>query len=208
MDIDGLGEKQVALLQERGLVTTAADFYRLREEQLLELDGFGEVSVRNLLAAVEDSKRVHSRACCSRSASRRWARSRLATSRSGFRDIDSLLAASPEQTAEIPGIGEKMAASIAAQLADERMRGLIADLREQGLRFREDGAAPSQGPLAGKTLVLTGTHAGVVARRCHRADPRRRRARDGLGVEEDGLPRRRREPRLEAREGRAPGRAA
>ncbi len=75
----------------------------------------------------------------------------------GFRDIDSLLAASPEQIAEIPGVGEKMAASIVRQLADERMRSLIEDLRSQGLRFSEEGPPPSEGPLAGKTLVLTGS---------------------------------------------------
>jgi len=157
MDIDGLGEKQVALLQERGLVRTAADFYRLREDQLLELEGFGELSVKNLLAAIDASKQ------------RPFARVLFAlgieevgevTGRNlaqRFRDIDALLAASPEQIAETPGVGEKMADSIRAQLDDEGMRSLIAELRAIGLRFHEDGPAPSQGPLAGKTLVLTGT---------------------------------------------------
>jgi DNA ligase (NAD+) len=157
MDIEGLGEKQVALLQERKLVGTAADFYRLSEEQLLELEGFAEISARNLLAAIEVSKE------------RPFARVLFAlgieevgevTGRNlaqGFRDIDVLLAASSEQIAEIPGIGEKMAVSIRAQLEDERMRKLIADLRELGLRFHEEGPPPSQGPLAGQTLVLTGS---------------------------------------------------
>ena len=157
MDIEGLGEKQVALLQQRGLVSRAGDFYRLREEQLLELEGFGELSASNLLAAIEASKQ------------RPFARVLFAlgieevgevTGRNlaqRFRGIDALLAASPEQIAETPGIGEKMAASIRAQLDDERMRRLIADLRELGLRFEEDGPPPSEGPLAGKTLVLTGT---------------------------------------------------
>jgi DNA ligase (NAD+) len=157
MDIDGLGEKQVALLQERGLVRTAADFYRLRGERLLELEGFAEISVRNLLAAIEASKE------------RPFARVLFAlgieevgevTARNlaqAFRDIDALLDASPEQIAEVPGIGEKMAVSIRAQLDDERMRSLIGDLRELALRFHEEGPAPSQGPLAGTTLVLTGS---------------------------------------------------
>src|SRR4029077_19625456 len=56
MDIEGLGEKQVALLQERGLLVTAADIYRLRDEQLVELEGFGDLSARNLTASIEDSK--------------------------------------------------------------------------------------------------------------------------------------------------------
>jgi DNA ligase (NAD+) len=157
MDVEGLGEKQVALLQERGLVGTAADLYRLKEEQLVELEGFGELSARNLLGAIEASKE------------RPFARVLFAlgieevgevTGRNlaqGFRDIDALLRASPEEIAEIPGVGEKVAHSIRTQLHDERMRSLIADLREVGLRFHEEGPPPSQGPLAGRTLVLTGS---------------------------------------------------
>jgi DNA ligase (NAD+) len=74
-----------------------------------------------------------------------------------FRDIDALLDATPEQIEQVPGVGEKMAVSIRTQLADERMRRLIGELREIGLRFHEEGPAPSQGPLAGMTLVLTGS---------------------------------------------------
>ncbi len=157
MDIDGLGEKQAAILLREGLVTTAADFYRLTEEQLVALERFGEVSTRNLLESIQSSKQ------------RPFARVLFAlgieevgevTGRNlahGFRDIDALLRASAEQIAEIPGVGEKMAQSIRAQLDDERMRSLIADLREIGLCFHEEGPSPSQGPLAGKTLVLTGS---------------------------------------------------
>jgi DNA ligase (NAD+) len=157
MDIEGLGEKQVALLQERGLIKTAGDIYRLKPEQLVELDGFGELSARNLIAAIEASKQ------------RPFARVLFAlgieevgevTGRNlaqRFRDIDALLGASAEEIAHTPGVGEKMAASIRAQLDQERMRALIEDLRGVGLRLHEEGPAPSDGPLAGKTLVLTGT---------------------------------------------------
>ena len=157
MDIDGLGEKQVALLQDKGLVRTAGDFYRLTEQQLVELEGFGELSAHNLLAALEASKR------------RPFARVLFAlgieevgevTGRNlaqRFRDIDALLAATPEQIAQTPGVGEKMAQSIRAQLDAESMRSLIADLRAIGLCLHEAGPPPSEGPLADKTLVLTGT---------------------------------------------------
>jgi DNA ligase (NAD+) len=157
MDIEGLGEKQVALLQDHGLLKAAGDLYRLREEQLLELEGFGELSAKNLLAAIEASKR------------RPFARVLFAlgieevgevTGRNlaqRFRDVDSLLKATPQEIAQTPGVGEKMAGAISEQLEDQRMRALIEDLRELGLRFREEGRAPSEGPLAGKTFVLTGT---------------------------------------------------
>jgi DNA ligase (NAD+) len=157
MDIDGLGEKQVAMLQERELVGTAGDFYRLTGEQLIELEGFGELSVKNLLEAIEASKgRPFSRVLFALGIEEVGeVTSRNLAQR--FRDIDSLLSASPEEIAETPGVGEKMAASIADQLTDERMRALIEELREAGLRFAEEGPAPADGPLAGKTLVLTGT---------------------------------------------------
>ena len=157
MDIDGLGEKQVALLQARGLLKTAADLYRLTAEQLIDLEGFGEQSVNNLLEAIEASKQ------------RPFARVLFAlgieevgevTGRNlaqRFRDIEALLNASPEEISETPGVGEKMAAVITEQLHEQRMRALIDDLREAGLRFAEDGPAPSEGSLADRTLVLTGT---------------------------------------------------
>ena len=56
MDIDGLGEKQVATLQEKGLVTTAADFYRLTPEQLVELEGYGELSAQRTVENIQRSK--------------------------------------------------------------------------------------------------------------------------------------------------------
>jgi DNA ligase (NAD+) len=157
MDIEGLGEKQVAVLQERGLVKSAADFYRLEEEQLTAMEGFAEVSARNLLVAIDASKE------------RPFGRVLFAlgieevgevTGRNlaqRFREVDALLSASAAEIAQTPGIGEKMAAAIREQLDDERMRSLIADLRRIGLRFRVEGPPPSEGPLAGMTVVLTGS---------------------------------------------------
>jgi DNA ligase (NAD+) len=157
MDVDGLGEKQVALLQHEGLLRTAADFYGLTEEQLVALERIGEVSARNLLESITASKQ------------RPFARVLFAlgieevgeiTGRNlalSFRDIDALLEAPTERIEEVPGIGEKMAHSIREQLEDARMRSLIEDLRKVGLCFHEQGPPPSAGPLADKTVVLTGT---------------------------------------------------
>jgi DNA ligase (NAD+) len=157
MDIDGLGEKQVGVLLERGLVHGAADLYALRAEQLLELDGFAETSAKRLVASIEAS------------AQRPFARVLFAigieevgevTARNlaaQFRHIDRLLAASPGEIEQTPGVGPKMAAAIAAQLAAPAMRSLSARLRQAGLRFEEDGAPPGEGPLANLTFVLTGT---------------------------------------------------
>ncbi len=157
MDIDGLGEKQVATFQKLGFVRTAADFYRLEPEKLLELDGYGQVSVDNLLRSIEASKErpfgVVLFAIGIEGVGYVTGRDLAAR----FRSVDALLAAAPEQIAETRGIGPIMAGLIHEQLADEQERALIADLRSVGLRFEQEGPPPGEGPLAGKTFVLTGT---------------------------------------------------
>jgi DNA ligase (NAD+) len=157
MDIDGLGEKQVGVLLERGLAHGAADLYGLREEQLLELDGFAEVSARRLIAAIDASReRPFARVLFAigiEEVGEVTARNLAAQ----FRDIDRLLAASTEEIEQTQGVGPKMAASIAEQLHAPAMLELIGRLREAGLRFAEEGPPPGEGPLAGLVFVLTGT---------------------------------------------------
>jgi DNA ligase (NAD+) len=157
MDIDGLGEKLVTLFMDLGWVRTAADFYRLEPQRLAEQPGFGEVSANKLVGAIDASRQQP------------FGRVLFAigieeigyvTGRNiaqHFRTIDGLLAATPEQIEEVQGIGPKMALKIHQQLADPAMRSLIEDLRGVGLRFEEEGPPPGEGPLAGKTFVLTGT---------------------------------------------------
>jgi DNA ligase (NAD+) len=157
MDIDGLGEKQVAALQARGLLTTAPDIYALRAEQLVELERYAEVSAGNLIAAIDSSReRPFARVLFALGIEEVGAITGQNLARQ-FRDVDALLAASPEAIAETPGIGAKMAGIIAAQLADPAMVLQIERLRAAGLRLAEDGPVPGEGPLAGLTLVLTGT---------------------------------------------------
>ena len=157
MDIDGLGEKQVAALQARGLLTTAPDIYALRAEQLVELERYAEVSARNLIDAIDASReRPFARVLFALGIEEVGAVTGQNLARQ-FRSVDALLAATPEQIAETPGIGEKMAGIIAAQLAEPAMALQIERLRKAGLRFSEDGPPPGEGPLAGRTLVLTGT---------------------------------------------------
>jgi DNA ligase (NAD+) len=157
MDVDGLGEKQVSLLMDRGLVKTAGDFYRLTAEQIMEMEGFGEISAQKLLQALERSRRQpFSRVLFGLGIEGVG----FVTGRSlsaQFRTVDALLAATPEQIAGTPGVGPITAQLIHDQLQDEQMRALIEDLRGLGIQFEEEGPPPGEGPLAGKTFVLTGT---------------------------------------------------
>ena len=159
MDIDGLGEKQAMRFLQEGLIADVADIYELGEEQLAGLEGFGEVSARNLVAAIDDSR------------SRPFKRVLYALGLPGvgyvtaealadhFGSIDELHAADPERIEEVDGVGPIMAVQIAESLADERTWELVEKLRAKGLRLEQD---PSErraagGPLENKTLVLTGT---------------------------------------------------
>ncbi len=159
MDIDGLGEKQVQTLLDRGLVRDAADLYRLRPEQLVELDGFAEVSARRIVAAIEDSKqRPFGRVLFGVGIEEVGAvTGRNLAAR--FRSVDALLAATAEQLAETPGVGGKMATIIAGRLADPAFRDVIERLREAGvqLELEDAGDGASATLLEGVTAVLTGT---------------------------------------------------
>jgi DNA ligase (NAD+) len=156
MDVDGLGEKQVATLQHAGLVRTDADFFRLTKERLLELDGVGEVSADNLLRALEASRArpfaIVLYALGIEGVGYVTARNLAAQ----FRTIDALLAASPEQIAETSGIGPVMAALLHEQFQDPRMRELVDELRPF-VNFEQEGPPPGEGPLRDQTFVLTGT---------------------------------------------------
>ena len=157
MDMEGLGEKQVATLQQAGLVRVHGDFYRLTAEQLTELDGYGKVSAEKLVRTIGASKDrpfgVVLFAVGIEGVGYVTGRSLAAQ----LRTIDALLEATPERIAETPGVGPKLAELIAGQLADPKLRDVFADLRSLGVRLEQEGPPPGEGPLREMTFVLTGT---------------------------------------------------
>jgi DNA ligase (NAD+) len=157
MDIDGLGEKQADLFMRLGWVRTAGDFYRLTAEQIAEQPGFGAVSANKLIAAIEASKRQPFGLVLFGAGIEEVGYVTGRNLAQQFRTLDALLAAEPEAIEQTQGVGPKMAAVIHEQLADPRMRALLTDLRDEGLTLHEEGPPPGEGPLAGQTLVLTGT---------------------------------------------------
>ena len=159
MDIDGLGEKQALRFLQEGLISDVADIYDLTEERLVQLDRFGETSARNLVASIEASKQ------------RPFKRVLYALGLPGvgsvtaealadhFGSIDALHEADPEAIEEVEGVGPIMAVQIAESLADEPTWALVEKLREKGVRLEADASERRRedGPLKGKTVVLTGT---------------------------------------------------
>ncbi len=157
MDIDGLGEKQVSLFMDLGWVRTAGDFYRLTAEQIAEQSGFGAVSAEKLTKAIEASKRQPFGRVLYALGIEEVGEVTGRNLAQQFRTVEALTRATPEEIEQTPGVGPKMAKTIHEQLADRAMRTLIDDLTQLGLTLEETGPPPGEGPLAGKTLVLTGT---------------------------------------------------
>jgi DNA ligase (NAD+) len=158
MDIEGVGEQFVRRLWAEGLLRSMPDLYRLTAEQLAELEGYGEVSARNAVESIERSKEqpFHRVLFGLNIPDVGWVTA-LNLSRH-FGTVDALMAARQEEIEEVEGIGPERAEAIAEWFSDEQNRRLVAELRELGLRFEAgDEVKPAEGPLTGRTFVITGT---------------------------------------------------
>jgi len=159
MDIEGLGEKTVRRFFEEGLLTSFADIYDLpaHRERLIAMEGFKDVSVDNLIAAIERSKE------------RPWSRllyglgirhvgdvtaEAVAAVRPSLHD---LLSSDVESLAQAEGVGPVVAESIMEFLSSDANRELLDRLEKAGLTVASDApAAPAEGLLTGRTVVITG----------------------------------------------------
>jgi DNA ligase (NAD+) len=158
MDIEGVGEQFVRRLWDAGLLRSMSDLYRLTAEQLMELDGYGEISARNAVDAIERSKaQPFSRILFGLNISRVGWVIALNLARH-FGSVDRLIGATLEEIQEVEGIGPDRAEAIAEWFADEQNLALVRELRDLGLRFElGEEEKPKEGPLTGRTYVITGT---------------------------------------------------
>ncbi len=159
MDIDGLGEQWCRILIDNGLVSDIADLYFLQKEQLLELERMGELLATKIVDNIQASKTrplprlvfalgiIHVGSEVADLLVQRYA------------DLDQLAGATEEQLTEIPGIGPKIAESVAAYFRVPRNREVIDKLRQAGVRLHQEAAEAATGPqpLQGLTFVVTGT---------------------------------------------------
>jgi DNA ligase (NAD+) len=158
-DIEGVGEQTVRRLWDLGLVRSIPDLYRLTQEKLRELDGFGDVSAANAIAAIADSRRTatFSRVLYGLNIPDvGWVTAQ--TLARHFGHVDRLVGATQEELQEVDGIGPERAEALAEWFRDEDNRRLVAELRELGLRFEiGEHERPREGPLTGSSYVITGT---------------------------------------------------
>jgi DNA ligase (NAD+) len=157
-DIEGVGEQSVRQFWELGLVRSVPELYRLTKEQLLEVEGYGDISATNAIESIEASKQVpFNRVLFGLNIPDVGWVTAVNLARH-FENVDRLLAATQEEIEEVEGIGPERAEAIAEWFADDANRALVEDLRSLGLRFEiGDELKPVEGPLTGHTYVITGT---------------------------------------------------
>ncbi len=159
MEIDGLGERTAEQLVERGLVEDPADLYFLKEEALLELEGFAEKKAQKLLEAIAASRERPLAQVIAALGIRGVGATVAQLLAERFHSLDALAAADEESLAAIEGLGPITARSIRAWFAGEHNRRMVEKLRKAGVRLAEQPPAAEQveRPLEGLTFVITGT---------------------------------------------------
>lgn len=158
MDIRGLGFRTAAQLLESGLVRDFADLYSLTEADLMRLEGFAEISARNLVAGIAASRgRPLSRLLYALGI-RHVGQTAAQILARRFQTMDALLAASEAEIAAVHGIGATTAAAVTAFLREPRNRELLEKLRRAGVNMTEPVERAERTSFAGLTFVITGTH--------------------------------------------------
>ena len=162
-DIEGVGEQSIRRFWDLGLVRSLPDLYRLTESQLLELEGFGEVSAGNTIRSIEASRQIpFSRVLFGLNIPKvGWIMAQNLARH--FGTVDRLMEATQEEIQEIDGFGPERAELIVEWFADEQNRALVEELRGLGLCFEAgDEDRPVVGPLSGRSYVITGTLEGYT----------------------------------------------
>lgn len=157
MNIDGLGEANMALLVDKELVKSPADLYSLKKEQLTVLDRMGDKSAENLIEAIEKSKSAELDRLVYALGIRNIGQKASTLLCEKFQNMDNLLSAKKEDISEIEGFGDIMAENVVNALAETHMRELIEKLRKAGVNMEYTKKQSVDDRFSGMTFVLTGT---------------------------------------------------
>jgi DNA ligase (NAD+) len=157
MNIDGMGDALVDQLVDRGMVKSVADLYHLTVELLVSLERMGEKSATNVVRNIENSK-LSPLPRVLNALGIRFVGERTAVFLAEyFGSMEAIESATLEQLQQAEEVGPKVAESIFQFFREPRNRELVDRLRAAGLQFTHATTRPKAGPLAGYTLVLTGT---------------------------------------------------
>jgi DNA ligase (NAD+) len=156
LDIEGLGEKLVEQLVDRGRIHSLAELYTLGVDELAEYDRMGLKSAENLIEAIAQAKRPQLNRLIFALGIRHVGETTARDLALHFASIESLMHASLDALLNVPDVGPVVAGSIARFFAEPHNQEVVKALREQGVEPQVPEAPRSAG-LAGKTFVLTGT---------------------------------------------------
>ncbi|HHJ39052.1 MAG: DNA ligase (NAD(+)) LigA [Methylothermaceae bacteria B42] len=157
MDIEGLGDKLIDQLLEKGLVKTVADLYDLTVDQLASLERMGKKSAQNLINALEKSKHTTLARFLYALGIREVGEVTAQILADHFRSLEKLMSASEEALESIPGIGPIVAKHIVTFFRQPHNLEIIQRLRKAGVHWEEPEEETGPKPLSGKTIVFTGT---------------------------------------------------
>ena len=155
LNIEGLGEKNVNLLVDSGLVKNLSDLYRLDTAKVSQLERFAEVSANKLISAIENSKTAPLAKFITALGIRHVGVQTAISLADHFKSLALLIDATADDLLSIPDIGQVVAESILAYFADEDNLKQLQEMRELGVNpFYDDQTTK---PLAGQSYVVTGT---------------------------------------------------
>jgi DNA ligase (NAD+) len=160
MDIEGLGEKTVFALSDKNFVSDIGDLYSLTLEKLLQLDGFAELSAKNLLKAINDSKSRPLAKLLVGLGIKNLGPAAAESLARRFGSLDAIIEATSEQLSEIDGVGEVIAKKITEWFADKSHMAIIKKFRSAGVDFGNVAVSNAPQNLVGKAIVVTGTVEG------------------------------------------------
>ena len=155
LDIENLGEKNVNLLVEKGLIRDLADIYNLQKNDLLKLERFAELSVNNLIQAIESSKNPELAKFIAALGIRHVGGETAKILAEKFVSFENLQNAELEDLLSIDGIGEKVAESILAYFSDDENLQILNKMFKFGVKVQN--FVKNEGVLSGKNFVITGT---------------------------------------------------
>ena len=159
LNIEGLGEKNVAALVDSGMVKSIADLYRLNETNVAKLSRFGEISARNLVEAIQASKEPTLAKFITALGIRHVGVQTAVALAREFKSLDRLAMATEDELMAVPDIGKVVAEAILAWFADDDNMRLLADLDNLGVNIRNETNVALK--LEGKSYVVSGTLAAM-----------------------------------------------
>lgn len=157
MDIEGLGEKIVDQLVDAGLVHSPADLYTLTVAQLTALDRFADKSAENLVAAIQNSRQARLDRLIYALGIRNVGEQTAKDLARYLGSMNALMQADQTVLMQVPDVGPVVADSIVSFFAEAHNREVLARLQAAGMHWEDLPTQVAEGPLLGKTVVLTGT---------------------------------------------------